>query len=527
LGISSEENSRRLVFLISIRAAVLSALLFISIFVYFVFNINISLPPILFTLAIAISVSLSCFVFMNLISISYIIYIQLFSDIILITLFVYFSGGIGSPFYFLYILPIIVTSIFLKKRDTIIIAALSFIMFGTISDLLFLKIVPYYSGGYMPEMSMDFFLYNMIMAFIAFGTVAFLSSYFFEKIKKAKAELKNIEDKFSNLSLLNTTILDRMENGFVTCDIMGNVISKNKKGESLLKINDSSNMFEIFHKSFFLDLFNPESTVTTQYVDNKIGDTHLGVSITSLSNISSYDRLFVFLITDLSETKKIEMRMKTLENLALIGEMAASIAHEIRNPLASISGSVQFLKEELDIPADYRNLMDIIVRESQRLSDSINNFLNFARQTPSERIEYNLISSLEEVLEIISLSYKNIKFKKKWRPDLVIYADPVKMKQMIWNLMNNAVKAVNSSGAIEILTEVVDGDDCFIVRDDGIGIAEEDLEKIFTPFFSKFSSGIGLGMSTVKQIVDEHGFSIEIKSEKNKGTEVLVCFKKK
>jgi two-component system sensor histidine kinase PilS (NtrC family) len=251
----------------------------------------------------------------------------------------------------------------------------------------------------------------------------------------------------------------------------------------------------------------------------------LGISVTILKNISQFDKLFVFIITDLTEKRDIEMMLKKKEHLALIGEMSASMAHEIRNPLASISGSVQFLRKELQLPNEYRNLMDIIVKESSRLSGSIEDFLEFTRVTPLERTPFRLGELIDEIVELAAVNNREINIIKKIGEHDSVDADRKKIKQLIWNLVNNAVKAVNSRGTIEINVYDRDENICLSIKDNGSGIDKNDLGNIFNPFYSKFTSGIGLGMAIVKRIIEEHHFEIEIKSEKNIGTEVIVWFK--
>jgi two-component system sensor histidine kinase PilS (NtrC family) len=206
--------------------------------------------------------------------------------------------------------------------------------------------------------------------------------------------------------------------------------------------------------------------------------------------------------------------------------MSAGIAHEIRNPLASISGSVQFLRKELELEnQEYKNLMDIIVKESERLNHAIEDFLEFARVTPMEKTDIDLSSLIEEVAGLVILNHKEIKLVKKYSPGHIVHVDMKKIKQVLWNLVNNAVKSVNGRGTIEINVFRKEENVYLSITDSGIGIEKSELPKIFTPFYSKFSSGIGLGMALVKRIIDEHNFEIIIHSQKDIGTEVIICFK--
>jgi two-component system sensor histidine kinase PilS (NtrC family) len=235
----------------------------------------------------------------------------------------------------------------------------------------------------------------------------------------------------------------------------------------------------------------------------------------------------VFIITDLTEKKEIEETLQQREHLALIGEMAAGIAHEIRNPLASISGSVQFLKKELTLGPEYKNLMDIIVKESHRLSMSIEEFLEFTHNAPLDKKDLDVSTVVDEIIELLALNHQDIKFVRRYNNGHYLNGDPKKIKQLIWNLVNNAVKAVTGierDKEVEVAINEEDSRIFLYVKDNGIGIDRAELDKIFTPFYSKFTSGIGLGMPMVKRIVQEHQGDIKIKSKKNIGTEVKVCF---
>ncbi len=459
------------------------------------------------------------------------LYFQSFGDIAMISILVYYTGGITSPLYFLYIFPIIVSSVFLTRKDTIYIATFAYIVFGILSDLIYLKIVPYYPIGPYTDINFNVFIYNMVMSFIAFSGIAILSSYYFERMRKTGAELKNARENLKDLMLLNNTVLERIENGFIICDTNGVIISYNEKSKDLLKLNNKSNILDILSVkssggSSNSDTAGGSSLGKKYYFEIEIENRVLGVSHSIIENIYSYDKVYVFIITDLTEKREIEKKLKQKEHFALIGEMSAGIAHEIRNPLASISGSVQFLNKELKLETEFQNLMDIIVKESTRLSHSIKVFLDYARTTPIEKVEFDLSRIIDDVAELVSLNHPEIKMVKKYGEGNVINADVKKINQVVWNLINNSVKALKNGGIIEVNIYKKDDIIYLSVKDNGVGIDSNDLEKIFTPFYSKFTSGIGMGMAIVKRIIDEHNFDIKIKSEKNIGTEVIICFKK-
>jgi len=511
------------------RLALLILLLLVSLSIQVFLTPPFLIIPFVIALAGGLLLALLSILFLKLFSFRFTLFYQLVGDITLISVLVFLSGGIESPFYFLYIFPIIEAALFLDKRDTIYTAALSYIIFGALSELMYLKIVPF--DPFLTEetvINKGTFIYNLLMGLVAFTGVAFISNYYFDKMSKARAELEHIEESLKELDVLNNIVLEKMENGFLICNAEGLPISYNEKSRTLLKFTVKNNIFELlFKEQDYSELDKvSQAKIGKYYFEKEIKQVFLGISVSLIRNIYSFDKVFVFIITDLTEKKAIEKKLKEKEHFALIGEMSASIAHEIRNPLASISGSVQFLEREMKMDPEYLNLMDIIVKESRRLSQSIEEFLDFSRITPSQLSNFRLSELLDVIIGIATLNHPGIDFIRKYSGDDLIDADRGKMEQVAWNLINNAVKAVSGKGHIEIDIYENEGDIYFSVKDDGIGIDKKDMAHIFTPFYSRFTSGIGLGMAIVKRIVDEHNFDITIKSEKNLGTEVILCCKK-
>ncbi|MGE5343407.1 MAG: sensor histidine kinase [Candidatus Omnitrophota bacterium] len=528
IAIEDKKIRRKFIFVNSIRIAVLSALIFISVFLL-LFDIPFPARPIIIALGVAFLCSLLHFPLFKRLNYRVAVYIQLMVDITLITILVYFSQAFRSPFYFLYILPIIVSAVFLNRRDTIYIASLSFIVFGVLSNLIYLEIIPFYPPNAAVEISLGNFVYNLAMSILAFSSVAFLSSYYFDRLRKTDAELRNARENLRDMILLNNTVMEKMENGFITSDSNGAVISYNEKAKSMLKINAGSNIFDLLFSKFDANQIRKISQEDNKnYFEIQSHLLTLGVSVSIIEKIYSFDKLFVFIVTDLTQRRAIEEELKKKEHLALIGEMSAGIAHEIRNPLASISGSVQFLSKELQFEnEEYKKLMDIIVRESTRLSNSIEYFLEFTKVTPLERSQVDMAALIDEIAELVLIHHQGVTLIRKYSPGYWVSADMKKMKQALWNLITNAIKAVNENGTIEINLYRNEDDVYLSIADNGIGIAPADLPRIFTPFYSRFTSGIGLGMALVKRIMDDHGFEITIDSQKDIGTEIRICFRKK
>lgn len=448
------------------------------------------------------------------------LYSIILQDIVSISLLVYISGGIISPLYFLYLFPIIISASFMERRDTVVVASLAFILYGLLSDLIYLRILPPFNAD---ENSIPFggFIYNLSLSFFSFLVVAVLSSFYFERIRLARKELANAVANLKDLLELNSTLLDQIEDGFFTADSNHKIISYNKKARTLLNYSESKRPIQEL-LSEAMSRLAPEAHYL--FFEYEMLGKSLGVAVNRLQNVYSFPELFIFVIHDLTEKRIIEQELRKKEHLALIGEISAGMAHELRNPLASISGSVQFLQKRLSLDEDTQNLMQIIITETKRLSRSIEDFLAFARETPVIKSVFNLTELLDEIIQISQISNPDgPRLHKEFRQNPVfVEGDYEKIRQLIQNLLSNAQKAVEKKGRVSLYMSQEKGRVRLSVKDTGIGMDPSSQKEIFTPFYSKFSKGIGLGMAIVKKIVEEHQFEIELNSERGKGTEVTI-----
>ena len=244
----------------------------------------------------------------------------------------------------------------------------------------------------------------------------------------------------------------------------------------------------------------------------------------------------ILLFQDVTKMKEIEKEMKRVEGLALIGELAAGIAHEIRNPMASISGSIQMLNEGLETDEVSGRLMDIILRETDRLNRLINDFLKYARPKSLEYRKFNLNHVIIESLELLKNSGKwdnGIKVKTELDEQAVLVSDPEQIKQVLWNIFLNAVDAISSEGMLFISTKNMNKHDTvteselieIIVRDSGSGFSEKALAHLFTPFFTTKKGGSGLGLAIVKRIIESLKGEIYGRNHPDGGAEIKILLK--
>jgi two-component system sensor histidine kinase PilS (NtrC family) len=222
------------------------------------------------------------------------------------------------------------------------------------------------------------------------------------------------------------------------------------------------------------------------------------------------------------ELRAMEDQVKRVEKMAAIGEMAAGLAHEIKNPLASLSGSIQMLREDIRYDPDHDRLMQIILREADRLSSLVTNFLLYARP-PAGKVEaIELDKALIETAELFEKDGSTdgrISTTKAIEPGVWI-------SQVLWNLLLNAADAIQEEGNISIeMHPLKNKQACIKITDNGCGMSHEILSSIFDPFFTTKSSGTGLGLSIVHRILEAYDSHLDVESEINKGTTFTVKFK--
>jgi two-component system sensor histidine kinase HydH len=240
-----------------------------------------------------------------------------------------------------------------------------------------------------------------------------------------------------------------------------------------------------------------------------------------------------FLSEQVRRTRKqlriMEDHVKRVEKMAAIGEMAAGLAHEIKNPLASLTGSIQILRDEIRYDADYDRLMQIILREADRLSSLVTNFLLYARPPTGKSVAIELDKILIDTVELFEKDANHdgrITTNKHMQSHVWIAMDPEHLRQILWNLLVNASEAIEGEGFINIDMYAIKNKQAFIsIADSGRGMSQDDLKHIFDPFFTTKPSGTGLGLSIVHRILEAYDSLLDVQSEINKGTTFLLQFK--
>jgi len=544
---TKEKNTRRLFFLIISRVVITTFFLGMTIFM----DIRRQSFPILqttinFFYFIAAAVYLFSVIYILLFKfgekIKNNLYIQITVDIIVTTILIFMFGNTQIDYSLFYTLIIIYSVIFIGRKGGMIVASVTSIFYGLILDLEFYKLIPSMSFiKYEYEINAADTLTNVMVHIVSFYVLAFLVSFAVEQEKKAIVLLKEKESAFNQLDLLFHSIIESVDTGVMTIDLNRRIKTFNRAAEEITGFKFAVIKNDLLENIIpeFMPLFEkkelPESLRNRMDVKIKAGmgnNIHLGCSISSLSSLKDRDEKkigHIIIFQDLTEIKQMEEKLEKSRKLALIGEMAAGLAHEMRNPLAAISGSIELLLKGLEFKGTNRRLMGIILRGTDQLENLVRDFLSLARPVPALRELVDINEVFEEVLEHIKVSKSwtdKIKVIKVFSDEVRAYANKEQVRQIINNLVLNAVQAMEEGGVLSFETKL---DELYEnkqyaqikVSDTGCGIKETDLNKIFDTFFTNKEKGIGLGLPIVNHIVEGYNGKIKIESVVNKGT---ICY---
>ncbi len=447
-------------------------------------------------------------------------YIQVTIDVFIILCLIIVTGGIES--WFLTFLPINVigAGILLGKQAGLVIAYISSIAYGATIELQFYKIIPV---PYNESLGTEDFFYNILTNIIATLLIAYFSRYLIIREESTYRELEKTENEFRNLYALHRDVIESIPNGLFYTDFRGRIMFLNRSAEIITGIERSRiiemNLSELFN---FIDLPLKEGRHNGTIEIG--GELRKFIDISISSHRDNYDRAKGFVITfqDITKITEMERRIKEKEKLAAIGELSSNIAHEIRNPLASLRSSVELLREGRAGEDNKKRLMDIAIKETERLDKIITDFLLYSTPRLPDFAEIELGGVLEETIEMLKSSLPKgvgeISVKTDIEDGIVIDGDTDKLKQIFWNLALNAVQSIDSCGEVRISLKKEVPYVKILIADNGTGISRENLQKIFYPFFTTKNKGTGLGLAMVYRIVEDHSGTINVMSKEGEGT---------
>src|SRR6266567_1067751 len=463
-------------------------------------------------------------------------YAQIIWDLLLVTLLILFTGGINSPYSFLYILSIINASVLLARREAIYTASLCAILYGAILDFQFYGKLGFFGLSQFPAQlhGARYVFYTIFINILAYYLTAFLTGYLAERARRSEHALYEKEIDYEELERLHSSIVFNLDSGLLTLNKAGNIRVFNGYATELTGTSQE----EAYDRQ--LNEIIPgivptegEPTIMSRgevaYINPFGADMMLGYKTVPLLDKDGNRGGVIVALQDITKLKRMETELKKADRLAAIGELSARIAHEIRNPLASISGSVQLIAQGNRVDVNDKKLLEIVLRETDRLNELISDFLAYARPTQPLKMPIFLKQFLADLAALLLTDprFEKVVLCNDCQEDVIINADRDQFQQVFWNLLVNAAEAMPAGGIIKVGAEILADADMGInlgevvkisVSDTGNGMAKDDIRQVFEPFFTTKPGGTGLGLATVYRIVESHAGCIQVDSTSGEGT---------
>ena len=464
------------------------------------------------------------------------LFLQIGADLILTTILVAYTHGIESSFVSFYILIIIYCSLTLGRNGGKAGAALSTLLYAGIITANHLNLIGINSSGSDTSLA----TFRISAHVLGFWAVAYLGTYLHRRLQIVERELKEKIYSLTQLQQLNEHIVSSIRSGLITTNLEGRIAVFNIAAQELTG-RDSQEMLGkpiqmLIGETFWARILkadllqNPKALRHEEWILVPGGSKrYLGFSVSPLQDQNQTSLGYIISFQDLTEIIRLEEEIRLKDRMAAIGRMAAGIAHEIRNPLTSLRGSVEILRSHVNLPSKDERLLDILIRESDRLNKFVEDFLNFARPRQYAKHSIDLVPVLRDSVMLLR---NNPEIKGKHSVTLNVEAQSIRilgsadqLNQVFWNLAQNAIRAMPNGGELKInIRKSSEGLGEILFQDNGIGMSQEQKDQIFQPFQSGFKGGLGLGLSIIFQIMEDHRGKISFESEKGKGTKVSLTF---
>src|SRR3954470_22645263 len=471
--------------------------------------------------------------------------LQLAIDALIVSAFIYITGGITSYFTSLYVLPVIAASTIQFRRGGLMVATLSTVLYGGLVLAQYLAVFglrtdPWLGASGLSLPSGSVARYTVALNVSGLFAVALLGGTLANSLRSAGARLEKASTEIAGLQALNQHVLDSLPSGLATTDAALRILTFNRGAEAITGVPCAAAVGR------GIDTVLQLSTATVESIRSDLqakgtrrrqefryrpdkggGELEIGLTAAHLETPGGRAGL-LFTFQDVTAIKKLERDAAIQQRLAAVGEMAAGIAHEIRNPLASMSGSIQILRQELPLSSEQEQLMDIVLRESERLNTTIRSFLAYARPQRFEIARFDVRRALNDTALLLRNSaevHDGHEIAVDVPPTELWYdADEGQIKQIVWTLATNGLRAMPDGGRLQLdaALEGGTGDIVLTVRDQGMGIPPEELDGLFQPFHGTFAKGSGLGLAIVHRIVTDYNGEIRVSSQPKAGTTVSV-----
>jgi two-component system sensor histidine kinase PilS (NtrC family) len=462
--------------------------------------------------------------------------LQFFADVLLVTWLVWITGAVHSPYTALYIVVISMASLFIGPRGALITSIGSAAAFNACGLLLLNGVVP--TANVPSEESLANVIQTMGLADVSFLVVGLLAAKLAERQLHSDVQLAAATRSLADLRALHERIVESIRSGLITTDLHGLIYTFNAAAEEITGYR-AEDVRGQNAAMFFGDMSRQIAVSMEAATEGKVSPRfevdcltqagfmlRLGFSIAPLFAESGETSGLVITFQDLTDIRVMEETARRQDRLAAVGRLAASIAHEVRNPLAAMRGSIQMLRSELAGDSDQAQLMEIILRESDRLNKIVADYLNYARPRPAELNEVDLCALVRETFKLLrnSPEITDGHTLKEDLPDepLVVKGDAEQLKQVCWNIARNALNAMPDGGEFRVSAERTDAGRLHVTfADNGRGMTREQVERLFEPFTST-TGGTGLGLSIVYQIIRDHNGTINVRSRQGEGTTITV-----
>lgn len=479
-----------------------------------------------FTTALAVAVSLP-----RVRRPAILVWLQIGWDLGVITGLVYLLGGAESGFSFLYGVVILAAALTLGSRATQITTAAALVLYLFVGLALANAWIPPPPGQHASRygLPLDLVLDDLVLAvlrnLVGFTMIGLLAGSLADRLRKTGSQLEEATVSARGLARLNEDILRSLASGLITTDLEGRIVRVNRAGAALLGAEPSELVGRSIATLFPVPSGAPLDVERGEGFGTRVDGRRFPVGFTGSPLRDAEDRVLgsLLLFSDLTELNQLREQAERAERLAALGRLAAGLAHEIRNPLGSISGSVELVLEAAELAEEDRRLLTLVLSEVDRLDDLLTTMLDVGRPREPELAPADLGVLATDVAKVASREGPPPVVVRAPAEAVRLRADPRQLRQVLWNLVKNA-RQLSPPGS-EVRVEVGwDGDAraTLSVSDEGPGIAEEDRDRLFDMFFSKRRHGVGLGLALVHQIVEAHGGEIRVTSEPGAGATFTV-----
>ncbi len=533
----------KLKWLMGIRAAVVTLTLGVSI--YFQIGKSTQTIPAFYSLIVGtylLTILYSVLIgrFKRMESLTTFAYVQVGGDILFESALVALTGGVESPFSLLFIISITAASALLSRKGGLAAASLAGIFYGAIVDLQYYRstydVLPALSLPRTTDLPIPEIFYNLSINVLGFLMVGYLSGTLAEKLRSTGERLEEKARDLTQLREFHRCIVESIDSGVFTTDLEGRLTSFNRKAEEIMGYAEAQVRGRLWWEVLALPASARDRLLAGRFPGRleEMGCRKDGSRLILGMNLSPLHEQgvpigVVGVFQDITPLKKMEEVVRRKHWLATIGEMSAGMAHEIRNPLASLSGAIQVIRKDLFTTDVNRPLLDLALRETERLNGIVSGFLQYARPRPLNLKQYDVNELVNETISLLEQASEyegRIQFIRRLAPGgALTMVDPDQIRQVCWNLGLNACQAMPEKGFLTVSTHRLPGSAGgdseaveIVFEDTGQGIAEEHLDKIFFPFFTTKEEGTGLGLSVVHRIMDEHRGSVQIDSVPGEGT---------